>query len=95
MKKEGGTYNSVILHFINFSPSCHDPSVIRGNHSNDIDTLLAEFSCLADEWWNVIGLAGWSEGTYTEEIPLLEQGHTRTMVDRSLARNFALAYLER
>lgn len=48
------TYNALILDAIGLSPCTHDPGIVEGNTSDDVDALRLELSGLGDEAGEVL-----------------------------------------
>jgi hypothetical protein len=63
MVKMWRTYNVITLDLVDLAPRIHDPAVVGGDDSDDIDAFALELVDLLDVGWKMVSLATGSEGT--------------------------------
>lgn len=82
------THNVVVLDVVGLAPGAHDESIVVGQDSNDIDTLLADLRELLEVFGDVVGGANRGEGTGQREEDDLLVGPLlgRVVVDGDTAR---------
>jgi len=51
---ENNSYNIVVLHLVDLSPSTHDPSIVVSNESHNVDTFGFKRFDILDVWRKMI-----------------------------------------
>lgn len=63
----GEEEEAIVVDAVGLAPAGHDVWVVVGNDGDDIDALLLQLWDLLDELWDVVGGAGWGEGSWKGE----------------------------
>ena len=63
----GEEEEAVVVDAVGLAPGGHDEWVVASEDGNDIDALGLELWELLDVVWDVLGGAGWGEGTWEGE----------------------------
>lgn len=58
---------AVVVDAVGLAPSGHDVWVVAGDDGDDVDALLLELWKLLNVVWDVLGGAGWGEGSWEGE----------------------------
>jgi hypothetical protein len=57
------THNFVVLDLVGLAPGAHDKGIVKGEHGDNVDSLLAELRQVLDVARHVVDGASGGEGT--------------------------------